>query len=658
MIKGNSLTTKTLEKGELDQIRLYESWCYFCRTEYVKNIICILEHICQLVYNDEATIPQRLLKVFGLNSDAIGQLILQRAKNRSIVPNQYNATLHNQIIQVGGLVARPLQVLLGKLPTMTNIMSKQGQGWEDVLTDHYFRSSSKQPFENLFMTTSKEFEECFILFSTMTSIKVTHVNINKKDHNDYERIFEIRCDMQSFQVTNDSIRRRHRELFSKEKYDFIPTRELIMSMPFDYVNELPNEQWKRLDKGWLKYVRKTLKQAASNSIKEIKLSRVIVRNDFYGQSKELTHNEQCLIYLITMNNLEQTQFYVDLATINDIIGDDDPMCWADFNCIGNIGAHSSHMLSWGKKQKSREKFDFEVGDTVNVSNHGTKWDHLAKVISINVESRSAIVRWETTRKKEEVTLASIKKHIVDATNQRKRKATDFFMPQNFDVAFNKTTIEPGKDGKKDVCPVGQVKNEYYDKDNLSKLCAEGSILNLLNMLHISKDKMEMFWNLATADIRFVEKNLGEIVPKKVLKSSLHCDSIEKCLWILRKKFGFETTSKVNLDKVKSLKQALAMLQTIKFPMVIGISSLQACYDHVVVVFQGKIIDFESKYTNPLNEDSLRNICGENTTFQKISSGYGLFPSKDVKKKTLNNHVKDWGVYDYLRDQNIRHYFKT
>ncbi len=37
----------------------------------------------------------------------------------------------------------------------------------------------------------------------------------------------------------------------------------------------------------------------------------------------------------------------------------------------------------------------------------------------------------------------------------------------------------------------------------------------------------------------------------------------------------------------------------------------------------------NQYTYPLTEESLRQVCGTNTTFQKVTSGYGLFPQKNL-----------------------------
>ena len=91
---------------------------------------------------------------------------------------------------------------------------------------------------------------------------------------------------------------------------------------------------------------------------------------------------------------------------------------------------------------------------------------------------------------------------------------------------------------------------------------------------------------------------------------------------------------------------------------IGISSTQICYDHVIVIWNGIVIDYESMYTYPLTEESLRQVCGTNTTFQKVTSGYGVFPPKNLRKKVNELQVMDWGITEfYKRDDNkICEYF--
>jgi hypothetical protein len=72
-----------------------------------------------------------------------------------------------------------------------------------------------------------------------------------------------------------------------------------------------------------------------------------------------------------------------------------------------------------------------------------------------------------------------------------------------------------------------------------------------------------------------------------------------------------------------LKQSLKALLEIKFPILISVESKFATYHHVVVVWREMVIDYESMYMYPLTEDTLRQICSVNTTFQQISCGYSL-----------------------------------
>ncbi len=168
---------------------------------------------------------------------------------------------------------------------------------------------------------------------------------------------------------------------------------------------------------------------------------------------------------------------------------------------------------------------------------------------------------------------------------------------------------------------------FHSKDNLSKLCAEGGIRNLMQMLHHSTKDITMFWELATTSLPSLRSSLNERIPGSVITSENVINSIEKCLWILRQKFNFRTTKRLKVSCFNSLKLALNALLTIKFPMVISVESKQATYNRVVVVWQKMVIDFESTHTYLLTEESLRQVCGVHTTFFKINHGYGLFPSK-------------------------------
>jgi hypothetical protein len=109
-----------------------------------------------------------------------------------------------------------------------------------------------------------------------------------------------------------------------------------------------------------------------------------------------------------------------------------------------------------------------------------------------------------------------------------------------------------------------MKNMFYSKDNSSKLCAEGAIRNLMNMLQCSTEDMSTFWDLATSPLLLIKSHLKEdSVPKAISCKGKWIDLIQKCLWILRKKFKFDTTKNIKLNLFRSLKLTLQALSVIK-----------------------------------------------------------------------------------------------
>ncbi len=282
----------------------------------------------------------------------------------------------------------------------------------------------------------------------------------------------------------------------------------------------------------------------------------------------------------------------------------------------------------GAKKKESANFDALCvceGDRVSVENHGKHLIHLGHIISIDKNTKAAVVKWEETQKKDTVHLGDCKKYIELNVIPRKRKSTDFFCE-----------IPQTKRGKPTP---GQMKNMFFSDENLSKLCTKGAIQDSLNMLHFLPEDMIFWRELATLDLFILIKSLIEaFVPKAVLTPSLEIDLIQKCLWILHKKFKFQTTKIIKYKHFQCLKQSLKALLEIKFPMLISIESKFATYHHVVVIWREMVIDYESMYIYPLTEDTLRQICSVNTSFQRISCGYGILPSTICKTFEANQNI--------------------
>ncbi len=93
-------------------------------------------------------------------------------------------------------------------------------------------------------------------------------------------------------------------------------------------------------------------------------------------------------------------------------------------------------------------------------------------------------------------------------------------------------------------------------------------------------------------------------------------------------------------------------------MIILVQAQHATYNHVVVICKNIFIDYESKYIYPLTEDSLRQVCGFTTIFQRITCGYGIFPLRQSCQSPKNVHIKDWGTSEYYKPGgSISIYFK-
>ncbi len=104
----------------------------------------------------------------------------------------------------------------------------------------------------------------------------------------------------------------------------------------------------------------------------------------------------------------------------------------------------------GAKKKESSNFDaFCVceGDRVSVKNHRKHWIHLGYIISIDKNTKTAVVKWEETWKKDTVYLGDCKKYKELDVIPRKWKSTDFFCE-----------IPQTKRGKP---PPGQVKKHVF-----------------------------------------------------------------------------------------------------------------------------------------------------------------------------------------------------
>jgi hypothetical protein len=192
-------------------------------------------------------------------------------------------------------------------------------------------------------TTPQQLEEDHMTLMTMRHIKAVCSKSN-------ERKFVIQCVMDEYKKSNATIQARHPKLFKDDTYKFKASKNLLMCMPFDFIDGLKDKNWTRIDLKWLARLMKHLKKAQSSNIKQIRFIRHIGRHDIYDNLREYEIEDDCYVYEVILEN--HLTHYVSFGQINNIIGDEE---WlqGEGNCLCNIVSHlESYLFLWEQKRRN------------------------------------------------------------------------------------------------------------------------------------------------------------------------------------------------------------------------------------------------------------------------------------------------------------------
>ncbi len=129
--------------------------------------------------------------------------------------------------------------------------------------------------------------------------------------------------------------------FKDDTYKFEASEDLLMCMPFDFIDGLKDKKWTCIDQKWLAKLMRHLKKAQSSNIKQIRFIRQIGRLDSYDNSTEYEDGDDCYMYKVILQN--NVTHYVNFGQINDIIGNEE---WlqGEGNRLCNIA--SSQIISF------------------------------------------------------------------------------------------------------------------------------------------------------------------------------------------------------------------------------------------------------------------------------------------------------------------------
>ena len=131
-------------------------------------------------------------------------------------------------------------------------------------------------------------------------------------------------------------------------------------MPFDFVNGLKDRKWIKLDNKWLKDVKKSLKQAVSNSIKDVMFVHTIMKDDTTGTESNFFNKDNDHIYQVPWTMMVR-HFLCQLCANNG------------YHWRGRMD-EGGKVSPWGVTKKSSNWSQLSIGDNIIVSNHGTKWE--------------------------------------------------------------------------------------------------------------------------------------------------------------------------------------------------------------------------------------------------------------------------------------------
>jgi hypothetical protein len=171
-------------------------------------------------------------------------------------------------------------------------------------------------------------------------------------------------------------------------------------------------------------------------------------------------------------------------------------------------------LSWGAKKKERieqrrvlSDEGLQVGDHVVVESHCNQWPHKAQIVDNDMESNLGLIRWETTWNTNCIDLEDLKWFLMEDSAPRIQKSTDFYTPPSGKKLHRLSNINMTDL----ICKM------FYSEKISSKLCAEGAIGNLMNVLYCPEDEVKQFWDIVQSPVHLILQTLGESsVPKAVL----------------------------------------------------------------------------------------------------------------------------------------------
>jgi hypothetical protein len=125
-------------------------------------------------------------------------------------------------------------------------------------------------------------------------------------------------------------------MFKNDKYTFNPRKDLVLSMPYQFIANLEPSQFTPLNNRWLKNLKKIIKKGKLNFIIQIRLVRLL-RTIYFGNCAITLRNSNENVIYEAVTDTNDSSYLVNLDQVYDIVGEED---WihGEVNCLANLAS--------------------------------------------------------------------------------------------------------------------------------------------------------------------------------------------------------------------------------------------------------------------------------------------------------------------------------
>ena len=132
------------------------------------------------------------------------------------------------------------------------------------------------------------------------------------------------------------------------------------------------------------------------------------------------------------------------------------------------------------------------------------------------------------------------------------------------------------------------------------------------------------------------------------QEGLFKDSVKKCLYIVQLS-GLYQVYTINMDMFATQTDINYHGQDLELPTILCLKERRDMRlegqlfagNHVICLWKGQIIDYESKRSYPLTLDNINYACGENSSYDGISAGFSLAPAPhSFRKDRYPSHLSE------------------